>query len=102
MTDYQKTLSRKQRINSELMQREAEWDDIEDVSGCILDPKSHSDLYDTLNHAAKKWLADNGWAECALDRLKYIAPTEAEQQSAEREAREDEVYLYREWARQAI
>lgn len=102
MTDYQKPISREQRASSELIQREVELDVIEEVAGHILDPKSHCDLYDALAYAAKKWLADNGWAGCALDRLKHIDPTEAEQEAAEREAREDRAYLYREWAREAI
>lgn len=102
MTDYQNTISREQRVAAELMQRETEWDVIEEVAGHILGPKSHCDLYDALAYAAKKWLADNGWAGCALDRLKYIDPTEEEQEAADRDAREDEAYLYREWAREAI
>lgn len=102
LTDYQKILSREDQSASELMSREAEWDVIEEVSGYILDPKSYRDLYDVLSYAARKWLADNGWADCALDRLKYINPTETEMEAAEREAREDTAYLHREWARGAI
>jgi len=102
VTDYQKIISREQQISAELMQREVDWDTIEEVAGRILDPKSHCDLYEMLAYAARKWLADNGWGESALDRLKYIDPTEAEREAAEREAREDRAYLYREWARDVI
>lgn len=102
MTDYQKSIFREQCIAAELIQREVEWDVIEEVAGHILDPKDRYDLYDALAYAAKKWLADNGWAEIALDRLKYIDPTEAERETAERETREDRTCLCREWAREAI
>lgn len=95
-------MTNEQRSSVELMQREVDWDVVEEVAGHILDPRSYCDLRDAQAYATKKWLVDNGWADCALDRLRYIDPTNGEQEEAEREAREDEACLYREWARGAI